>query len=101
MDLTASLRAAYQDQERKADPAFPEGPFRNFLRVDGELQAVYQPALNYDLIVGIQGSRRAIHDEVYLGPDQIERQQTVGSVYCENQLALLDKTVYLTGGGPT
>jgi outer membrane receptor for ferrienterochelin and colicin len=98
MDLCASLRAGYQDQERIGNPAFPPGPFRDFFRADGEVQGVYRPRLSDVVIFGLQVSQRTIHDDVFLGPDENTRSQTVGSIYGENQLALLDKTVYLTGG---
>jgi len=98
VDFISSLRASYQDQEINETEVFPSNPFRDFLRVDYELQGVATPFANDVLVFGGQYSHRAIHDDVYLDEDRGRRRQDVVSAYFENQLALFEKTVYLSAG---
>jgi iron complex outermembrane receptor protein len=98
VDFNSVLRASYQDQEREGSEFFPDKPFRDFLRVDYELQGVYTPFINDIFVFGFQSSYRSIHDDVYLGPDDNKLSQTISSAYFENQLAFYEKTIYLTAG---
>ncbi len=97
IDFTSSLRAGYQDRSADGNQAFPDGPYRDSLRLDYEMQGSSRPFSDDLLMVGARYSHQQIRDEVYLGEDK-DKSRDVASAYLENQFALFERSLYITGG---
>jgi len=96
--LEFGLRGLWQAQEVDRDPFPGGGPYRSFSRIDAEVRGIYNPTVKDVIVLGLTYSHRRVADDVYLDQVDNEITQQALSVYLENQLALLDKRLFVTAG---